>query len=167
MLLRVGGSPDPDSLDAMRARDLAVPAPTVTLDDSVAEALSLIDQGAPGVVVVDGSGGLVTALPATQVLGLALPGYIHGQPGLARAWDEEHADHFATTTQRLSVERALGGRRPPAIVVNDDDTLIEVALAMCDGHAPLVVVVKDGVVVGSIGLRVLLGALLPEDGTTT
>ncbi len=151
----------------MRARDLAEPAPTVTLDDSVADALALIDQGAPGVVVVDGSGGLVTVLPATQVLGLALPGYIHGQPGLARAWDEAHADHFATTTQRLSVEQALGGRRPPAAAVNDDDTLIEVALAMCDGHAPLVVVLKDGAVVGAIRLRILLSVLLPGDGPTT
>lgn len=166
MLLRVGARPDLDNLDAMRARDLVETAPTVTLDDSVADALQLMKGGAPGVVVVDAEGAAVTVLAATQVLGLALPGYLHGQPGLVRAWDEAHADRFAATTQTLTVGQALGERRPPMSVVNDDDTLIEVAFAMCEQHAPLLAVVKGGVVVGAIRLRVLLETLLPGDGQT-
>ncbi len=148
----------------MRARDLAEPAPIVGLDDSVADALRLIQDGAPGVAVVDEAGALVTVLPATQVLRLALPSYMRGHPGLARAWDEAHADRFAESVQTTLVREALGGERPAMTTVNEDDTAIEIAMAMCDGHAPLIMVVKDGRPTGAIRLRALLSALLPGHG---
>lgn len=145
----------------MRARDLAEPMPSVGLDDPVADALALVGAGAPGVVVVDANGVLVTVLPASQVLGLVLPGYLRGQPGLARTWDEAHADRFASAAQARTVREGLPARIPSPLSVEPDDTAVEIALAMVDAHAPLVVVVEAGRPVGAISVRRLINALLP------
>ncbi len=118
--------------------------------------LALVGAGAPGVVVVDGNGVLVTVLPASQVLGLVLPGYLRGQPGLARTWDEAHADRFASVTQARTVREGLPGRIPAPLSVDPDDTVIEIALSMVDAHAPLVVVVEAGRPVGAISVRHLI-----------
>ena len=144
----------------MRARDLAESAPVVRLTDPVSLALELISAGAPGVVVVDAEGSLVTVLPASQVLALAVPSYLQADPVLARTWDEASADRFAATARSQTVESALPRRRAPSVVVQADDTALEIALAMSGGHSPLVVVVDGSRLVGSISAQRLVTALL-------
>lgn len=146
----------------MRARDLAEPAPAVRMGDLVAAALDLVAAGAPGVVVVDDAGAPVTVLPASQVLALALPAYLKADPVLARTWDEASADRFASAARARTVEAALPDPVTRPLVVEPDDTAVEIALAMSRGHTPLVVVVDRGSLVGTITVRRLLDALLPS-----
>ncbi len=154
----------PTSVGAMRARDLAGDAPTVRLDASVVDALRLVADGAPGVVVVDADGRLVTALPGSQVLALSLPSYLRGHPALARTWDEAHADRFAAAAEVRTVGELLPSPVPPATVLAADDTLVEIAAAMCDRRSPLAVVVEDGRPIGVVTTRRLVAALLPPAG---
>ena len=79
----------------MRARELAVPFPTITVATSVLEAARLLaGHNLPGLIVVDGRGCPVTVLPGTQVLRLVIPGYCREDPTLARMIDEPSADVF-------------------------------------------------------------------------
>ena len=79
----------------MRARDLAVPFPTITADAPVLEAARLLWPGnLPGLIVVDAAGCPVTVLPGTQVLRMVDPRLLPGRPPLARMIDEPSADVF-------------------------------------------------------------------------
>ena len=92
----------------MRARDLAVPLPTITVDTPVLDAARLLaGHNLPGLIVVDGSGRPTTVLPGTQVLRLVIPGYCLEDPALARMIDEPSADVFL---RAVSTDGARGGR---------------------------------------------------------
>lgn len=79
----------------MRAADLLVPWPSVTLDTPAIEAArTLADADLPGLIVVNGTGEPFAVLPGTQVLRLAVPSYCQDDPLLARLVDEAAADVF-------------------------------------------------------------------------
>ncbi len=149
----------------MKAQDLAQLTPVVHLDDPLSLAMAIVAQGQPGIVVTDDDGQLRGVVAGSQVAGLALPRYLRGNPGLARTWDEEHADALVEAAEARTLREALPDELPPAAIVEPDCTVIEIALAMQDNRAPLVVVVDDGRIVGAISVQRLLAALLPDRGT--
>ncbi|TDE56589.1 CBS domain-containing protein [Nonomuraea mesophila] len=141
----------------MRARDLACDFPTVTVDTPVYDAARLLaEQDLPGLIVVAGDGLPVTILPGTQVLRLAVPGYCHDDPALARVVDEAHADRFLHALAGRTVREALP-EQPRELPISDPDaTILELAALMARTHSPLVAVVSDGRLLGAVTLQALL-----------
>ena len=145
----------------MRAGDVAVGLPTVTVADPVAKAVQVMAVGRmPGLVVVDERQRPVAVLPGSQVLKLSIPAAFQDDPMLVRAVDESSADAFWRELGGLTVGDCLP--HPPArpLVVTADATLLEVAASMARARSPLVAVVgADGVLTGVITLDRLLTSL--------
>ncbi|WP_236791897.1 CBS domain-containing protein [Amycolatopsis sp. GM8] len=154
--------------DAMRARDIAMHVPTVTVDDPVAQAVRVMAVSRlPGLIVVDEWSRLWAVLPGTQVLRLAVSGSYQDDPALVRAVDEDHADRFWLELADRTVGDCAPRRPAKPATVRDDATLFEVAALMARQHSPLVAVVDDaGVLTGAITLDRLITSLAvfgPED----
>lgn len=145
----------------MRARDLLIPFPTVTLDTPVAEAARLLaDQDLPGLIIVDGDGMPSSILPGTQVLRLAVPGYCQDDPALARVVDEAHADAFLRVLADRTVREALPREKRELPVTDPDATVLEIAALMARTHSPLVAVVSERGLEGAITLQALMDRAL-------
>jgi CBS domain-containing protein len=145
----------------MRARDLLIPFPTVTLDTPVAEAARLLaDQDLPGLIVVDGDGMPSSILPGTQVLRLAVPGYCQDDPALARVIDEAHADAFLRVLADRTVREALPREKRELPVTDPDATVLEIAALMARTHSPLVAVVGERGLEGAVTLQALMDRAL-------
>jgi len=146
----------------VRAADLAAPYPTVRLDSTVLDAARLMAaENLPGLVVVDDEGRPVSVLPGTQVLRLAVPGYVQEDPTLARVIDEASADAFLERMDARDVASCLAGEKRELPVVQGDETVLEVAALMARARSPLVAVVDDdGVLVGVITTDALLDRML-------
>jgi predicted transcriptional regulator len=147
----------------VRAGDLAADFPTVTPETPALEAARLLaDNDLPGLVVVDSRGLPVTVLPGTQVLRLAVPGYIQDDPALARVVDEVHADLFLRQLASRTVRDCLPEGRRELPVVDPRATVLEVAALMARTRSPLVAVVAAGRMQGVITLDALMDRLLAE-----
>ena len=148
-------------VDAMKARDIAMTMPTVTVDDPVVHAVRvLVVRRLPGLVVVDGKARPTIVLPGTQVLRMAVPVSYQDDPALARAVDEAHADVFWQELADLTVGQCLPRQPIRPVTVHADATLLEVAALMGRLRSPLVAVVDDhGVLTGAITLERLLTSL--------
>ncbi|MCW3844956.1 CBS domain-containing protein [Micromonospora yasonensis] len=146
----------------MRARDLAVPVPTITVATSVLEAARLLaGHNLPGLIVVDEHGCPVTVLPGTQVLRLVIPAYCREDPTLARMIDEPSADVFLRGTEGRTVADLLPKEHPEPPVVEPQATALEVAAVMAQKRSPLVAVAERGrPMVGGITLDALLDRML-------
>ncbi|MFF3668626.1 CBS domain-containing protein [Microtetraspora malaysiensis] len=145
----------------MRARDLAVDFPTVTLDTPMMEAARLLaDQDLPGLIVVDDGGLPRTVLPGTQVLRLAVPRYCQDDPALARVVDEAHADVFVRSLAGRTVRECLPEDPRELPVTDPDATVLEIASLMARTRSPLVAVVGDGRLCGAVTLQALLDRVL-------
>ncbi|WP_066940606.1 CBS domain-containing protein [Microtetraspora fusca] len=145
----------------MRARDLAVDFPTVTLDTPMVEAARLLaDQDLPGLIVVDVGGLPRTVLPGTQVLRLAVPRYCQDDPALARVVDEAHADAFLRSLAGRTVRECLPEDPRELPVTDPGATLLEIAALMARTRSPLVAVVEDGRLCGAVTLQALLDRAL-------
>ena len=151
----------------MRARDLARPLPTVRFDDDVLDAARLLAaRTLPGLVVLDDDEHPVAILPGSQVLALALPGWVKDDPALARVTTDEAARELCG---RLS-GRTLRELLPKAELrdleqVDADATALEVAALMARMHTPVVAVVDrspHGRYLGVVTTSAVLGVLLPE-----
>ena len=148
----------------MRARDIAEPFPTVSLDaDAMAAVRTMAAERAPGLIVCGDDGRPYTVLPGSQVLNFIIPKYVQDQPGLARAFGERASDELSTKlvrhTVRDMVPKAADADELP--VVHPDATTIEVAAVMAKMHSPLVAVVDGERMVGAITVSQLLTHLLP------
>lgn len=145
--------------DVMRASDIAVNVPTITVADAVAHAVRVMAVGGlPGLVVVDDAGRPWTVLPGSQVLRLAVPGTFQADPALARTIDEAHADRFWLELADRTVGDVAPRTKP--VTVRADATLLEIAALMARQHSPLVAVVDDdGVLIGAITLDRLITTL--------
>ena len=126
----------------MRARDLAEPFPTVSLDDQALDAARLLaEHRLPGLLVVDGPGRPRAILPASQLVRLLVPGYVIEDPSLAAVIDEAHADRLCDELTGVRVRECLPKDAPEPAVADADDTAVEVAALMARTRSPLVAVV--------------------------
>ncbi|MEV0790264.1 CBS domain-containing protein [Kribbella sp. NPDC050459] len=146
---------------AMRAVDIAIGLPTVTVLDPVVKAVQLMAVGRmPGLVVVDERSRPLAVLPGSQVLKLSIPAAYQDDPMLSRAVDESSADAFWRELGGLTVGDCLPRPIARPLTVTADATLLEIAALMARGRSPLVAVVgADGVLTGVITLDRLLTSL--------
>lgn len=145
----------------MRARELATPFPTVSLDDTaLAAARLLAGSDLPGLIVVDRQGQPKTVLPGTQVLRMAIPRYCVEDPALARVIDEDHADKFLSDLADRTVAECLPKEQRELPVVDPDATVLEIAALMARTRTPLVAVVDGRKMLGAITLDALLDRML-------
>jgi len=148
----------------MRAGDIATPYPIVNLSTPALQAARLIaEQNLPGLIVVDDRGRPRTVLPGTQVLRMAVPGYIQEDPALARVIDESAADVFLRGLGERTVAEALPRERRELPVVDARATVLEIAALMARARSPLVAVVDEtGDLIGAVTLDALLELTLPS-----
>lgn len=145
----------------MRARDLAVEFPTVTMDTPALEAARLLaEQDLPGLILVDQERRPLTILPGTQVLRLAVPAYCRDDPALARVVDEAHADLFLRQLGGRTVRECLPEQPRELPVADMKATVLEMAALMARTRSPLVAVVDAGQLVGAVTLQSLLDHVL-------
>ncbi|MEV4801684.1 CBS domain-containing protein [Nonomuraea sp. NPDC049421] len=141
----------------MRARDLAVEFPTVTLDTPALEAARLLaDRDLPGLILIGDDGLPHSILPGTQVLRLAVPAYCQDDPALARVVDEAHADRFLHRLDGRTVRQCLPEEPRELPVAGPKATVLELASLMARTHSPLVAVVADKRLIGAVTLQSLL-----------
>ncbi|MGN6246347.1 MAG: CBS domain-containing protein [Motilibacteraceae bacterium] len=154
----------------MRARDLARPLPTVRFDDDVLDAARLLAaRTLPGLVVLDDGHHPVAILPGSQVLGLALPGWVKDDPALARVTGDDAAREMCGRLAGQTLRQLL----PKAELrdleqVDADATVLEVAALMARMHTPVVAVVdpeQGGRYLGVVTTSSVLGVLLPPTQT--
>jgi CBS domain-containing protein len=142
----------------MRARDLAVEFPTVTLDTPALDAAKLLaEQDLPGLIIVDDDGRPLSILPGTQVLRLAVPAYCQDDPNLARVVDEAHADLFLRRLDGKTVRECLPEQPRELPVADRKATVLELAALMARTRSPLAAVVDaDGRLAGAVTLQSLM-----------
>ncbi len=153
----------------MRARELAMPYPMVSIDeDAAAAARRMATEGLPGLIVVGRDGRPWTVLPGSQVLRFVVPEYVQQDPGLARALDADSADDLC----RRLIGRTVGELLPPRSalhelpVVDADATSLEIAAVMARMHSPIVAVIEGDRVLGAVTVSRLLAHLLPDAPAT-
>jgi CBS domain-containing protein len=147
----------------VRAKDLAVPAGIIGVDDTLMDAAArLVREHLSGLVVVSESGRPLAVVPASQVLGLAVPAYVREDPALAGVVDEASADRAGDRLRRRTVASLVSDSRPDQVTTIDEEAnLLEVAEQMSREHTPVLVVVgADGLVRGTVSARDVLARLL-------
>lgn len=145
----------------MIAAQLAQRVGLVLPSDSVLDvARRLVAESLPGLAVVSAEGRPLAVLPASQILGLAVPTYIKDDPSLAGVVDEESADRLTDRLATMTVQDVLDDAEPDLLgTVAHDATLLEVAALMARLHVPLLVVAGvDGAALGTITALSVLGA---------
>ena len=150
---------------AVIAADMAQPVGLVRTTDSVLDAVRrLVAEALPGLAVVSDDGHPLAVLPASQVLGLAVPAYVKDDPSLARVVDEDAADRLVEGLAGLTIQSILDDAEPDLLgTIAHDATLLEVAALMSRLHVPLLVVAGlDGKAIGTISARDVLGAALTQ-----
>ena len=146
---------------AVIAADLARPVGLVRTTDTVLDAARrLVAEGLPGLAVVSDGGRPLAVLPASQVLGLAVPTYIKDDASLARVVDEAAADRLVENLTGLTIQAVLDDAEPDLLgTVAHSATLLEVAALMSRLRVPLLVVAgADGRAIGTISASAVLGA---------
>jgi CBS domain-containing protein len=131
--------------------------PVVSLDDDARTAVELLaTRRLPGLIVTDEDGSPYTVLPASQVVQFLVPSYVQDDPSLARVIDESLADQIADRLAGVKVRKLLSSRPSELPVVKHDDTALEIAAIMARLRCPLVVVLKDGKILGAVTASRLL-----------
>ena len=150
----------------MKARDLAVPYPTVLMGtDALTAARLLTEHNRPGLIVVDEQDHPIAVLPGSQVLRCLIPSYVQDDPALARVLDEEFADTISDKLAEHTVKELVPKDRPALPVADDDDTILEIAAMMAANRSPLVAVLdgkgSKAPLLGAVTAHDLLGRILP------
>jgi len=138
--------------------------PVIGLASDAWEAVTLLaERRLPGLVVTDLEGRPHAILPASQVVRILVPSYVQDDPSLAGVLSESMADRVADRLRGKTVEALIPQDPPELAVVNDDDTIIEVAAVMARLRCPLAAVMDGKTLVGVItASRLLQLALLPR-----
>jgi CBS-domain-containing membrane protein len=152
----------------MQARDLASPYPTVRVDaDGLTAARLLTEHNRPGLIVVDEHEHPIAVLPGSQVLRMLIPRYVQDDPTLARVLDEESADKLPDELRNHKVRDLMTTDSAKLVIVNPDDTVLEIAAIMAANRCPLAAVVEDrnktAPMIGAISVSDLLGRVLPPE----
>ncbi len=148
----------------MRAIDLAVEYPTVTMSTPAIEAARILAGGdLPGLIVVDDAGKPLVVLPGTQVLRLAVPSYCQDDPTLARVIDEAAADVFIRELDGRTVQQCLPDEPKEPPVVEGRATALEMAALMARTRSPLIAVTSStGTLAGVVTMHALLDRVLGD-----
>ncbi len=141
--------------------------PVIGVESDAWDAVTqLAEHRLPGLVVCDTAGKPVSILPASQVVRILVPSYVQDDPSLAGVLSESMADRVADKLRGKTVAALLPDKAPELAVVNDDDTIVEVAAVMARLRCPLAAVMRGDTLVGVItASRLLQLALTPR--TTT
>jgi len=131
-------------------------------DDAWTAVTQLAENRLPGLVVTDLAGKPVSILPTSQVVRILVPQYVQDDPSLAGVLSESMADRMCDKLRGKKVKALIPDDVPELAVVNDDDTIIEVAAIMARLRCPLAVVMRDKEPIGVItASRLLQLALTP------
>ena len=146
----------------MRASELLVPFPVVTMGTPAADAARLLaGRDLPGLIVVDQDQRPLTVLSGTQVLQMAVPEYCQDDPALARVVDEPTASLLLRELAGRTVAECQPGQHQELAVVGTDATPLEIAALMARTGCPLVAVTgTDGRMAGAVTLDGLLDRVL-------
>ncbi|MPZ86277.1 MAG: hypothetical protein GEV28_40275 [Actinophytocola sp.] len=147
----------------MHANEMAEDFPVVGVEsDAWAAVTQLAERRLPGLVVCDPAGKPLSILPASQVVRILVPSYVQDDPSLAGVLSESMADRVADKLRGKTVRALLPNDAPELAVVNDDDTIVEVAAVMARLRCPLAAVMRGEEMVGMItASRLLQLALTP------
>src|ERR1700761_3500149 len=108
----------------MHAADIVEEFPVITIDAEALEAVRMIaEQGLPGVLVVDATGGPFAVLPASQVVRFIVPRYVQEDPSLAGVLNESMGDHIAERLEGKTVGDMLPKHLVDVPPAKFDDTL--------------------------------------------
>jgi CBS domain-containing protein len=149
----------------MHAADVTETLPTARPSDDVLSAVRMVTQHhLPGLVVADELGEVVGCMSSVDLLRLALPRYVQGEPGLARVFDEEHADRIAAALVGIRVRDVIGEASARIPMARPQATVVELAELMAERCCPLVVVAREkggtlGVVTANHLLELLVEAV--------
>lgn len=148
----------------MHAKEMAEDFPVIGIDTDAWEAVTLLAElRLPGMVVTDSGGRPQAVLPTSQVVRILVPSYVQDDPSLAGVLSESMADRVADKLRGKKVRQLLPEDAPELAVVNDDDTIVEVAAVMARLRCPLAAVMDGGNLVGVItASRLLQLALAPK-----
>ncbi len=146
----------------MRAADLAVEYPNITMSSAAIDAARILASGdLPGLIVVNEAGKPLLVLTGTQVLRLAVPFYVQDDPTLARVIDEAAADLFVRELDGRTVQECLPDEPKEPPVVDGRATALEIAALMARTRSPLVAVTNaDGSLAGVVTMHALLDRIL-------
>lgn len=146
----------------MHARDLVVPLTVVSVTSSVRDAArQLADQQAPALIIIDESGTAVGAVTATQLLRMALPGYLSQAPGLTRTYAEGSVASVIDECADRTVGSCLSGEPRTSLTVDAGSRLLEVAELMARADSPVVAVVDSSqAIVGAVTADAVMRALV-------
>jgi CBS domain-containing protein len=146
----------------MHAAGVVETLPTAHLDEDLLAAIrTVVRHRLPGLIATDAQGGLVGYLSSTDLLRLALPGYLRDEPCLARVFDEEHADRIAATLVGTRVGDVIGQPADRVSVVRPQATVVELAELMARQCCPLVLVEREGGgILGIVTANRLLDAMV-------
>ena len=148
----------------MLARDLAVPFPTIGMEDDALDAARLMaEHHLPGVVVCEPDGRPVRVLPGSQVLAFVVPQYVQDDATLARVIGERGSDRLLAELSGRKVRELLPERaRSRLVVAAPDDTVLELCVLMARENTPLVAVVEAERLIGCVTLPRVLDVLLAD-----
>lgn len=146
----------------MIARELAVPYPSIGMDDDALDAVRLMaGEHLPGIVVCEPSGRPTRILPGSQVLRFVIPQYVQDDAALARVMGERSAERLLGGLAGKTVRDLLPQHVDVDLAVAaPEDTVLELAVLMARTHSPLVAVVEDNRLLGCVTVGRLLDVLV-------
>jgi len=152
----------------MRAHDLQVATPTVQRGTTAREAARLIADGIRiGLVIADEAGVPEATVSATDVLRLMLPGYVLDDFSLAHVLGETDSEEVWEHLEQRTIGELVDDDDVPLhdlVVVNADDTLLEIAAAMAEAKSQLALVGPVGPGEAAlISLPAVVSAILRAD----
>lgn len=135
----------------MHAADVIETLPTARVDDDVLSAVRMVSRrGLPGLVVADERGEVVGCMSSVDLLRLALPRYLRDEPGLARVFDEEHADRIAAQLAGIRIRDVVGETADRIPTARQRATVVELAELMVRRRCAIVLV--EGEEGGTLGI---------------
>jgi CBS domain-containing protein len=132
----------------MRAADLVERIPLVRADtDVVAAARVLAEHRLTALVVADDAGVPTAVIRGPDVLRLVVPEYVLSNPTLAHVYDEAGSEEVVARLRERTLRDLLESRphaARPLSSVAPEDTLIEIAVLMCEESSTIVIVRDRG-----------------------
>jgi len=146
----------------VNARELAVPFPSIGMEDDALDAARLMaQQHLPGIVVCEPDGRPSRILPGSQVLRFVIPIYVQDDIALARVIGERASDRLLGELSGKKVRDLLPEHADVDLAIADpEDTVLELAVLMARTHTPLVAVVENDLLLGCVTVSRLLDVLL-------